>query len=113
MIKQRNMWMQVVLMIVTLGIYSIYWFYVTSREMLDHQEKEGSAGLWTFVLFVPFGSFYSYWQHSKLVESVTGERYNHWLIYILWFFFTPATWFLTQRELNRIAERQAQEPLPA
>ncbi len=32
MIKQRNMWMQVVLMIVTLGIYSIYWFYVTSRE---------------------------------------------------------------------------------
>ena len=113
MIKQRNMWMQVVLMIVTLGIYSIYWFYVTSREMLDYQKKEGNAGLWTLVLLIPFGSFYSYWQHSKLVESLTGERYNHWLIYALWVFFSPATWLLTQIELNRIARRQAQEPLPA
>ncbi len=58
-------------MTVTLGIYPIYWFYVTSREMLDYQEKEGSAGLWTLVLFVRFGSFYSYWQHCKLVESLS------------------------------------------
>ncbi len=70
--------------------------------MLDDQEKEGSAGLWTFVLFVPFGSLRSYWQHSKLVESLPGECYNRWLIYALWVFFSPATWFLTRAELNRI-----------
>ncbi len=104
MIKQRNMWMQVVWMVVTLGIYAVYWFYVTAQEMLAHQKKGGSAGLWTLLLFVPF---YSYWQHGKLAHSLTGERYNRWL------FLTPATWFLTQRELNRIAERQVQGPLPA
>ena len=69
-------------MIVTLGIYQLYWFYSTSREMLDHQKEEGGAGLWTFLLFVPFGALYSYWQHSKLVQSLTGDRYNRWLIYV-------------------------------
>ena len=33
MIKRRNMAMQVLLMIVTLGIYGIYWFYVTSNRL--------------------------------------------------------------------------------
>ena len=52
MIKQRNMVMQVILMIITLGIYGIYWFYVTSKEMVEYKRLDGSPGLWT-VLFQP------------------------------------------------------------
>ena len=37
MIKRRNMGMQVILMIITLGIYGIYWFYVTSKEMVEYK----------------------------------------------------------------------------
>ena len=47
MIKQRNMGMQVLLMIITLGIYGIYWFYVTSKEMVEYKRLDGSPGLWT------------------------------------------------------------------
>ena len=32
-IKHRNMWMQVLLAIITLGIYTIYWFHVTLGEL--------------------------------------------------------------------------------
>ena len=35
MIKQRNMAMQVVLMVITLGLYGIYWFYVTTKEIIE------------------------------------------------------------------------------
>ena len=55
MIKRRKMGMQVLLAIITLGIYVIYWFYVTSKEMIEYKKLTGSPGLWTFLLFVPFG----------------------------------------------------------
>ena len=80
MIKRRNMWMQVILAIVTLGIYAIYWFYVTSKEMVEHKNLDGSPGLWTSLLFVPFGALYSYWKHGKAVEAVTDKRYTGILI---------------------------------
>ena len=107
MIKRRNMWVQVLLMVVTLGIYSIYWFYVTATEMLSYTRRWGSAGLWTFLLFVPFGPLYSYWKYSELVESATDSRYSWVLIFILWLVFPPAVWAITQVELNRLADAQA------
>ncbi len=103
MIKYRNMWGQVLLVIITFGVYAIYWFYVTSEEMVYHKNLEGSPGLWTFLLFVPFGSLYSYWKHSEAVESLTAGRYGALLIFILWLFFSPAVWAITQSELNRLA----------
>ena len=103
MIKRRNMWVQVLLMVVTLGIYSIYWFYVTASEMLNYTRREGRAGLWTLLLFIPFVNLYSYWKHSQLVEATTGSRYSSILIFVLWLFFSPAVWAITQIELNRLA----------
>ncbi len=32
-VKRRNMVVQVILMIVTFGIYAIYWFHVTLNEL--------------------------------------------------------------------------------
>ncbi len=107
MIKRRNMWMQVLLEVVTLGIYGIYWFYVTAREMVDHKELEGSAGLWTVLLFVSFGALYSWWKYGKAVESLTDGRYPGVLVFILWFVFSPAVWFITQTELNKLATADA------
>ena len=107
MIKQRNMWMQVLLFIVTFGIYSIYWFYVTSKEIVDYNKLDGSPGLWTFLLFIPFGAIYSYWKHGECVEALTDGRYNGVLIFIVWMVFSPAVWFLTQSELNKVASAPA------
>ena len=58
MIKKRNMAMQVLLMIITLGIYGIYWFYVTTSEMVEHKGLKGSPALWTVLLSPPSSSIY-------------------------------------------------------
>ncbi len=55
-IKYRNMILQVLLMIVTCGFYSFYWFYQVTRELKDDTRNEdASPGLWTVLLFIPFG----------------------------------------------------------
>ncbi len=64
-IKYRNLFVQVLLMIVTFGLYGIYWFYQSAKEMksLD-PSSEAQPGLWTILLFIPFGFLYSWYQYS-------------------------------------------------
>ena len=42
-IKKRNMIMQIVLMLITLGIYAIYWLYYTLRELHITDGKDHGA----------------------------------------------------------------------
>jgi hypothetical protein len=104
---RRNMIVQVLLMIVTFGLYGIYWFW-SSSDQLKYVTKDESASpvLWTVLLFVPFGCLYSYYCYSEIYEKVGTEKINKWILFILWFFFSPAVWFLVQRDLNRWAEQQ-------
>ena len=112
MIQYRNMWKQVLLFVVTLGIYGIYWFYVTSKEMVAYKKLDGSPGLWTVLFLVPVANLYSYWKYSKAIEAVTDGKYQAILIFILWIVFEPAVWVLTQIELNKLA-KQPTETTPA
>ncbi len=103
-IKYRSMGMQILLMIVTLGFYSVYWFLVTSRELQYlAQDSDASPELWTVLLFIPFANFYSYYKHSQLYDKWNQGRYEIWLVFILWIFFSPAVWFLVQSDLNKVA----------
>ncbi len=103
MIQQRNMGMQVLLMIITLGIYGIYWFYVTSREIVEYKGLDGSPGLWTLLFLIPFVDLYAYYKQGEAVEALTDGGTNRWIIFILWLVFSPAAWFITQSELNKRA----------
>lgn len=101
-IKRRNMAVQVLLMIVTFGIYSIYWFYSVAMEMKEiAKDQNASPALWTVLLFIPFGSIYSSYKFSELYENISAERFNRWLLFILWIVFAPAVWFIVQSDLNR------------
>ena len=84
MIKRRNMLMQVLLMIITLGIYGIYWFYVTSKEMIEHKGLNGNAVLWLVLTFVPFLNFYAYYKHGEALAALTDGSINKWLMLVLW-----------------------------
>ena len=103
MIKQRSMGMQVLLMIITLGIYGIYWFYVTSKEMVEYKGLDGSPGLWTLLSLIPLVSLYAEYKQGEAVEALTDGSINRWVIFILWLVFAPAVWFITQTELNKRA----------
>ena len=103
-VKYRNMWGQVGLMIITLGFYSIYWFYQTCRE-LGYLSRiyRAEPGLWTILLFIPFAGLYSYYKYAELFEDVDPNHFNRWILWLLWIFFSPAVWLIVQSELNRKA----------
>ncbi|MBC7419614.1 MAG: DUF4234 domain-containing protein [Bdellovibrio sp.] len=107
-VKYRNMWLQILLMIVTFGTYSIYWFYVTCEELkaLTKDEK-ASPTLWTILLFVPFGCFYSFYCQGELYEKISLDKINRWFIFLLWLFFPVGTWFIIQTDLNKLAKQSA------
>lgn len=107
MIKRRNLVVQVLLMIITLGIYGIYWFYVTSREMIEYRNLNGSAGLWTVLFLFPLVDLYSFYKQGEAVEALTEGGINRWIVFILWLVFSPAAWFITQTELNSRASEGA------
>jgi len=101
-IKFRSMPLQVLLFIVTFGIYGLYWFYQTAVEMREAVgDFDGSPGLWLVLLFVPFGNFFSYYFYSELYEKWSAETFNRWLLWVIWLLFSPAVWFIVQSELNR------------
>ena len=100
-IKYRSMGVQVLLMIVTFGLYGIYWFYQTASELkIVAKDEKATPTLWTILIFVPFGIFYSHFKYVELYEKVGTEKINRWILFILWFFFSPAIWFLVQKDLN-------------
>jgi len=105
MVKKRNLLGQVGLMIITLGIYAIYWFYCTAEELKYLSKDEtASPALWTVLLFVPFGALYSYYKYCSLYEVVSPDKFNRWLLFVIWIVFSPAVWFIVQTELNKRAE---------
>lgn len=107
-VKYRNMWVQVLLIIVTFGLYAIYWFYQTTSELKTiAKDSEAAPTLWTVLLFIPFGNIYSWYKHSELYEKVCTEKINKWVLFLLWLCFSPAIWFLVQRDLNKLAIKPA------
>lgn len=106
MIKKRNLLGQVGLMIITFGIYSIYWFFKISEEMkYVGKDVEASPALWTVLLFIPFANFWSYYKFSELYEKVSSDSFNKWLLFVLWIVFAPAVWFIVQSEMNKQADK--------
>jgi len=111
-IKYRNMWSQVGLMIITLGLYAIYWFYQTAVELADLAgDRRADPALWTVLLFIPFAGLYSYYKYGELYEQVGRDHVNPWLLWLLWVVFSPAVWVIVQSDLNNRATYM--RPYPA
>ena len=103
-VKYRNMVVQVLLFIITLGIYGIYWFYVTYKETSRANGKtEANAFLWTILFLIPIASFFAAWKHSMEYAEFVDNKYPGIAIFILWIVFAPVVWFLVQSDLNRAA----------
>ncbi len=103
-IKYRNMFVQVILFIITLGIYGIYWFYATYNEMTRANGKtEANGCLWTILLLIPIANLFAVWKHSMEYAEVVDQKYPGIAIFILWLVFAPVVWFIVQTDLNRAA----------
>lgn len=101
-IKFRSLPLQVLLFLVTFGIYGLYWFYVTAVELRDATgEHDNSPALWLVLMFIPFGSLFATYFYSVLYEKWSSDSFNRWLLWVIWIIFSPAVWFIVQSELNK------------
>jgi hypothetical protein len=109
----------ILLTIVTLGIYSLYWFYKTHDEMKRHTGAGLGGGIALLLailvgIVMPFlnsnevGNLYERQGQEKPVSAVTGL----WYLLLGWFFFVGAiVWFVkTNRALNEYWLSQGATP---
>ena len=102
-IKKRNVVMVIVLSVITLGIYAIYWYYSTLKELHQANGKADSALKWTLIMFIPIIGLLSAWHHSSEYAEFVDGKYPGIAIFILWLVFVPVVWILVQSDLNRAA----------
>ncbi|MCI0868831.1 MAG: DUF4234 domain-containing protein [Chloroflexi bacterium] len=101
------MWIQVGLLVVTLGLYQFYWFYVTLKELHIANRNDSGSGLWVVLLFIPIANWFAGWHYCKELALFTNEKYPRLLMFLLWVFFSPVVWFMSQRELNQASTAPA------
>jgi cytochrome bd-type quinol oxidase subunit 2 len=104
MIKRRNLLAMVLLMIVTLGIYGVYWYYQTSKELIEATGEKANPVLWTLLLFIPPIHVLSFWFYSQAFGRFSRQGTPAWLIFLLFVFLPFLAWIPVQIELNEAAD---------
>ena len=75
-IKNRNVLAQLGLFVVTLGIYAVYWYYSTLKELHIANGKDEGAGLWTVLALIPIANLFSWWHYSSEADTFTSGKYS-------------------------------------
>ncbi len=115
MIEYRSLGRLVFLIVITLGLYAIFWFYWVSKEMLAYNGRTGYPGLWILAIglssTIPFIYAIPIWKFAEQVSLTSRGRYSRLFLFVggLLIIFIPVIVLLTQRLLNEIAlEQRAQ-----
>ena len=132
--KIRNLWVVLLLLVVTLGLYYLYWYYAINRELRDfgsrrHERLDISPGLSLlamsvggFIIVPPFVSAWRTVKRVRIAQELAGiqahERFDHvfgFVLFIFGFVFFPVEVFYVQAHLNRmwrlVASEQQKEQL--
>jgi len=105
---------------VTLGIYSIFWYYFVNKEMAEVGRAKNSNELGdspgTSVLAVTLGallivpafiSLYNSWKRLNSGERLTGlTGMEAGLGFVLWLFISPVAIYIFQANWNKVLEAQ-------
>ncbi|MCX6728235.1 MAG: DUF4234 domain-containing protein [Candidatus Saccharibacteria bacterium] len=108
--KQRNPIAVLLLPFITLGIYSWYWLVKTKGEMNSLGEKIPTAWVW----LIPFvGVIWWYYEYSKGVEHVTGEKINWIISFVLLWVLGCIGQAILQDSFNKVSAPVAASSTPA
>lgn len=102
-VKKRNIWFVIIVGIITLGIYWVYWFYSTSKEIIELNKIKSNPLLWTIGLFIPIVNLYVLYRYSVEAEKMMKEKTGWLVLLIVWIVFLPIAQYLVQKELNKYA----------
>jgi hypothetical protein len=96
---------QVLFTVITLGIYSLYWWYRTNEQLDAGTSADVSPGLRTIGLLIPIYNLIVIWRFSNDVTAVTDQEAL--LLFLAFLVFAPIVWYLVQTGINEIAEGAA------
>jgi hypothetical protein len=120
-VKVRNPWAVALLPIITLGIYSLVWWYKISKELKAYGEAKGedlgqkpvNSLLALFpggIIIVP--ALITYWRGTKRIQAAAKlagrEPVNGWIALILYLVISIGFYAYLQVALNQIWEQEAE-----
>ena len=109
MVEYRSLQRVAFLMMITLGLYFIFWFHGVSKELLAYNGRKGSPGLWVigfgFVFTFPILVMIPIWKLAQQVSAASEGKYNTFFLVTTGIFIVPLI-YLTQKLLNEIALEQ-------
>lgn len=122
-VKVRSLWVCALLLLVTIGIYYLFWYYMIKRELRDFGSRRAVSDLrsidpamgvlamtlgW-YIIVPPFVSAWRTVRNVRLAEETAGvqehQRINHTLgfvIFIVGFVLLPIEVFYVQTHMNRL-----------
>jgi hypothetical protein len=98
----------VILTFVTLGIYSLIWFYKTKQEMVKQGADIPTCWLW----FIPIADLYWCWKWSGGVEHVTRGKQQQAIAFLLVLLLPIISMAIIQSWLNQAIDEGLPGQLP-
>jgi hypothetical protein len=94
--KNRSLLNMFLLGLVTLGIYYIYWFFATRREMVAKGAKIPSAWL----AIIPFANFYFLYKYSEAFYKYVNKENSPMTYFLLLVLLPGISEFVLQYIIN-------------
>lgn len=105
--KKRNVFVMVLLTIVTLGLYLVYWT-ISFQNQLKKQTGLGFGGFGHFMMLLfTFGIYAIYWQYAAGARLAKLGAPNYGIMYLL-FCFVALSWlnpFIMQHQANALTSK--------
>ena len=112
--------------LVTLGIYSIYWIYVTAKHLRDYGNAKGrdlgqKPGMtllaltlgWLLLFIPPLVAMFRQAKRIQQAQQLAGvQPMNGWLALVLYLVVSPVFFAYEQSELNKAWAREG-GPVPS
>ena len=92
--ENGSLLLQVVLAVITFGLYSLYWTYKTAKTL----DQGTSEDLTPILGIIPVANLIGFWQISNAAEAVTDQ--DGIVIFLLFIFVGPVAWYIVQSGIN-------------
>ena len=113
MVKEKNIVVQIILSLVTCGIYGIYWFITLTDDVAVLNDNKEFSGVKAFIFsLITCGIYFIYWNYKigkEMYEANQKHNINtasdNSLVYLILSLFglSIITYCLVQSEINKIA----------
>ena len=98
-VTKRNLWHMAFFMLITLGIYSIYWLVSTKLELNRLGAKIPTAWL----IIIPFANIYFFYKFAEGFCTVILNNKSQTVAYFLLLLLTfPIGEFIFQHQMNEV-----------